>query len=261
MPEAAPEAAVEAAFAAIAEVDRLMSAHRADSDVGRLNRAAGRRVEVHPWTFEVLELALELHRASAGVFDVTVMPPARDAAPGRLVLLPGPAARLLGPEARLDLGGIAKGYAVDRALSALRTTGAGAGVVNAGGDIAAFGPEEVPVSVRDPRRPDRLLWRLHLRDAALASSGGRHDPAHGREVAAPAVLHPATRRPAPGVAGATVVAPSCLLADALTKVVMLAGTASLPVLRRFGAAAALVPAEGDALSTPDWPGSAARLAA
>lgn len=108
-----------------------------------------------------------------------------------------------------------------------------------------------PVAVRDPRRPDRLLGRLDLRDAALAASGGRHDPAHGTDVAAPAVLHPATRRPAPGIAGAMVVALGCALADALTKVVMLAGTEPLMLLRRLGEAATLVPAEGDALSTPD----------
>jgi thiamine biosynthesis lipoprotein len=260
VPEAAPETATEAAFAAMAEADRLMSVHRADSDVGRLNRAAGRPIEVHPWTFEVLELALELHRASEGVFDITATPLAPEAPPGRLALLPGLAARLLGPGASLDLGGIAKGYAVDRALDALRAAGAPAGLVNAGGDIAVFGPEAVPVAVRDPRRPDRLLWRLDLRDAALAASGGRHDPAHGTDVAAPAVLHPATRRPAPGIAGASVVAPSCALADSLTKVVMLAGIESLMLLRRLGAAAALVQADGNALSTPDWP-RVARLAA
>src|SRR5262245_42143107 len=69
------DAEVESAFEVVAEVHRLMSAHDPESDVGRLNRsAAARAVSVHPWTYQVLEAALELHRRSVGIFDVAVAP-------------------------------------------------------------------------------------------------------------------------------------------------------------------------------------------
>src|SRR5438132_13938794 len=65
--------AIDGAFRAVADVHRLMSPHEPESDVSRLNReASGRAVSVHPWTYEVLRMAVELHEASAGVFDVTV---------------------------------------------------------------------------------------------------------------------------------------------------------------------------------------------
>src|ERR1700756_2719733 len=70
------DAAMEAAFEAVAQVHRLMSFHEPDSDVSRLNsRAAVEPVVVHDWTFQVLEAAVELHRRSGGVFDVAVAPP------------------------------------------------------------------------------------------------------------------------------------------------------------------------------------------
>src|SRR5262245_8934787 len=72
---ASVHAAIDDAFAAVATVHRLMSFHETASDVSRLNRhAAVEAVRVHPWTYEVLQAALDLHRRSAGVFDVTVAP-------------------------------------------------------------------------------------------------------------------------------------------------------------------------------------------
>src|ERR1700730_4840989 len=67
------EGAVEAAFAVVAEVHRLMSFHEADSDVSRLNRAASERaVSIHPWTYQVLEMAVDMNHRSAGAFDIGV---------------------------------------------------------------------------------------------------------------------------------------------------------------------------------------------
>src|SRR5215471_11476988 len=71
----ATEAAVEAAFAAVATVHRLMSFHETASDVSRLNRDAWRKaVEIHDWTYQVLEIAHDVHRRSAGAFDIAVAP-------------------------------------------------------------------------------------------------------------------------------------------------------------------------------------------
>src|SRR5215467_860684 len=120
------EAAVEAAFDAIARVHQRMSFHDPLSDVSRLNNhAAAGAVTVDPWTFQVLEAAVELHRRSAGAFDVGVAPvlqeigllpgPIRARPPGPLVtsvdgpigLLPGCRVRFRDQHAAIDLGGIA----------------------------------------------------------------------------------------------------------------------------------------------------------
>jgi hypothetical protein len=127
----AAEQAVEAAFAAIAKVQRLMSFHDADSDVSRLNREAfNHSVVVDPWTYEVLETALALHRQSMGAFDIAVAPALQElgvlpsnegerdvgrierATSGAIELLPDNRVCFHHPATRIDLGGIAKGFAV-----------------------------------------------------------------------------------------------------------------------------------------------------
>src|SRR3954451_11604778 len=154
------EGAVEAAFAAVAEVHRLMSFHEADSDVSRLNRSASSgAVAVHPWTYEVIEMAADMNRRSAGAFDIGVAPtlqqlgqlPSDEEIPvmpvtsvpmaDALALLGDNRIRFTDPSVRIDLGGIAKGFAVDRAIDALPCHGVREGIVNAGGDLAVFGPE------------------------------------------------------------------------------------------------------------------------
>ncbi len=278
-PRAAMNAAADAAFAAIAEVHRLMSPVEPMSDVARVNRqAASHAVRVHPWTYAVLEAALELHRRSAGLFDVSahagsappplkgregrgVMLATRRAGPptcprpdglgrpppqgrrGDLELLPNLRVRFIRPGLAIDLGGIAKGFAVDRAVAALKARGVPRGLVNAGGDLAAFGAEAFPVHLRDPRR---LLCRIALADAALASSGAAADAP-----AAAAIIDPRSGRAAPRARAASVRASSCMLADALTKVVTIAGEAAASLLNHFGASAIF--AEAGAISvTPDW---------
>src|SRR5580704_14561335 len=153
------DAAIDAAFEAVARVHRLMSFHERDSDVSRLNREASLRpVKVHAWTFQVLEMAVEMHRLTKGIFDITVAPAlqAMGLLPGlegdaaivtetrffdAIELLPENTVRFRHPDVRIDLGGIAKGFAVDRALEALRGFDVSSGMVNAGGDLAAFGPD------------------------------------------------------------------------------------------------------------------------
>jgi len=249
-PVPAMEAAVEAAFAAVATVHRLMSFHESDSDVGRLNReAASDAVRVHDWTFGVLETALDIHRRSAGVFDVAVAPALQRLG---IRLLPGHHVRFSHHGVKIDLGGIAKGFAVDRAVETLRRHGMGQALVNAGGDIAAFGPHGHAIDIRDPRRPGHPMCQVALRDAAIASSGGRFDPVRSGDVLDPSVIDPATAMPVRAVLGATVRAPSCIIADALTKVVMTAGAAATPILQHYGADALFVSAQDCVHMTADW---------
>lgn len=264
------EAAVDAAFEAIVDVHRLMSFHEADSDVGHLNREACLRpTKVHPWTFEVLEAALEMHRRSNGVFDITVastlqamglLPRSADDPPistepqsfDAIELVSEQTVCFRHPSVRIDLGGIAKGFAVDRALEVLRRFKMPAGIVNAGGDLAVFGQDSQVIHIRDPRDPRRSVCRVEVIDEALASTARRFDLFQSAETTTSAIIDPATRRPACSIDGATVRAPNCMVADALTKIVMIAGTDAIGLLEHYHASALLISADGDIHITSDW---------
>ena len=192
-------AAIDAAFDAISLVHRLMSFHDPESDVSRLNREAGvRPTRVHAWTFQVLEAAIEMHRRSSGVFDVAVAPALQamgllPSPNGDPTILPEPffadaielgpeqTIRFRSPRVTIDLGGIAKGFAVDRAVDVLRGDGLSSGLVNAGGDLRAFGQERHTVHVRDPRDPCRSICHIEVADEALASTARRFDLVGGGE--------------------------------------------------------------------------------
>ena len=268
-PGQALHAAIGQAFGTVADVHHLMSFHEDDSDVSRLNReAALRPVRVHPWTYEVLRLASELHEASGGLFDIAVadalqrlglLPrigtdrpaPAGGRSPQPPVeLLSRDRVRFTHRDVKIDLGGIAKGFAVDRAVATLRACGVPRGLVNAGGDVAAFGPEPYTVDVRDPRHPGRILLRVQIREEAIASSGHALDRAAGR--ASIPIVDPGSGRPAAAVCGASVRAPSCVIADALTKLVVLARESADALLARYDASAVLVAGGGDIRMSHTW---------
>ena len=224
--------AVLSAFAAIERVHALMSAHSETGDLARINGEAHRRpVRVDTWTFKVLSCAVAISEASGGAFDVTL---GRNGASYRDIdLLPGRRIRLR-RDARLDLGGIAKGFAVDRAVDALRRGGATCGSVNAGGDVRVFGRAAQTVRVRLPSRPQLSIALPAARERAFATSAAYF----GADL-----TDPRTGRPLRLAASVTVSASSCMLADALTKAV--AGLGPLPeLLARFAARAFLVDRRG-----------------
>jgi len=221
------ERALNAGYAALARVEALMHPSRAGSDLARLNAApAGSRISVHPWTARLLRLSRELCLLSAGRFE-----PAIPRSGTVLQWLPaGPRAVYVRRVAQVDLGGIAKGFAVDRAVGAMRRAGATAGLVNAGGDLRVFGRVAWPLWIRVGGAE---LHPLSLRDAALAGSdpGAAQPPAEHRGYFPPGF----SRRSAPHAAA--VMAPSAALADALTKVLVFrrGGGGSAALLARYRA--------------------------
>ena len=266
-------AAIDAAFDSVGEVHRLMSFHEPDSDISRLNReAAIRPTRVHPWTYQVLDAAVEMHRRSRGVFDIAVAPALQ--AMGLLPVLGGETAnlpkahladaiellpehtvRFRAAEVTIDLGGIAKGFAVDRAVDALRGYGIVSGLVNAGGDLRAIGTEPHTIHIRDPRNPGRSICSIEVADAALASTARRFDLMDGTEPGSLPVIDPSSCRPPDLIDGATVRAPSCMIADALTKIVMISGTDAGKLLEHCHASALLITAGGEVQITSDWHGA------
>ncbi len=249
-------AGVEAAFAAIARAQSLLSFHDPSSELSRLNRdAAQRAVRVNAWTWRVLALGRRIHVSSNGAFDPVVPSPTDTQATfADVVFLSGHRVRFARP-LRLDLGGIAKGFAVDRAIEALRDAGVPAALVNAGGDLRAFGDDAWPIVVRDPASPGRL-WALGtLRKGALATSAvyfsRRRTPA-GRWTSA--IIDPRSRRPWLARASVTVRAPDAATADALTKILALHGPAAAgDLLAEFDAEGWWLSADGRVQITPEAP--------
>ena len=219
---------VDKAFNVIQDIERAMSAHRLDSDLARLARVGpGACVVLSRHTVAVLRLAKYWHQTSCGAFDpvlaanrlsaLDVRPAFRGLALApqvtlrELSIVSDDTVRLERPM-RLDLGGIAKGYAVDCAMAELTANGMGAALVNAGGDLRGSGAWPWPVRVRSANAPTRsktIKGLQSLRNAALATSTGA--PLNGEFVR--------TRRSSPAQhwTSCSVHAPDCATADALTK--------------------------------------------
>ncbi len=193
----APDAlrAIERAFAAIAHVHRAMSAQESSSDIARLR--AGRFSAIDPWTRRVLARADEIREGTAGLFDCAACDHALD--------------------------GIAKGFAVDRAVETLQLAGIRAGVVNAGGDLRVFGETYEDIYVRPPDRPYSLLHIGRARDCAVATSGSA------------LLVDPRRRDRAMAPPAASVIASDCMTADALTKPCLLEPSRAQELTARFGA--------------------------
>jgi thiamine biosynthesis lipoprotein len=257
----AVDAAVERAFAAVQMIHDRMSYHDPASDVSRLNRAGAGCVAVHPHTWQVLAVACEVAQASDGRFDVSVAPelvrhgylprhadlarPAPGANWQHIELLPGHRVRLARP-LHLDLGGIAKGYAVDCAIRALQDAGMDSGRVNAGGDLRLFGGAAELIHVRHPHAATRLLPLCQLGEGAVATSATYYSARRVRGRAVSPLIDAATRRPCAGGRSVSVLADRCAVADALTKVVYADPERALAALQHFGAHAVVLDADPDA---------------
>jgi len=127
-----------------------------------------------------------------------------------------------------DLGGVAKGYAVDEAVKVLKSAGIGAGIVDAGGDLRSFGskPGDVPwkIGVQDPEQPQDLAGILHVGEISIATSGDYQRYFEVGGIRYHHILDSATGRPArSGVKSVTVLATDCALADALATAAFVMG--------------------------------------
>ena len=254
--------AIDAALAAVERVHKLMSFHDEASDLSRLNARAHREnVTVDAQTWDVLAAALELHRCSSGAFDVSVasrlvsegLLPARGepiANPGNsfhIDLLPRNRVRFRRP-LLIDLGGIAKGRAVDAAIDVLASMGIPRAVVNAGGDLRVLGDEPQTVHLRHPRAPTRLVPALTLARGAIATTA---------DYFSRSVIDATTGgRPARG-GSVSVIAPTAMEADALTKVVALRGDHASSVLAHYDARAVMLAELGGHLGLRWVPGAGA----
>lgn len=255
MPRAQAGHAIDRAFTAVARVQALMSFHDPDSELSRINREAWLRpVPVSDETWQVLSAARQLGETSGGLFDITVAPVLERAgflprhadqlpASGRggwrdIELLPGQRVRLA-RRLRLDLGGIAKGFAVDQAIAQLRAADVANGSVNAGGDLRVLGAPLHTLHLRHPAMPTHTLPVMTAHAAAATSAGYFQNRRWAGRQCCP-IVHPATRRLCDAGRSVTVFADQCLVADALTKILYADPERGSRVLDQYRARAVLL---------------------
>jgi thiamine biosynthesis lipoprotein ApbE len=261
-------AAITEAFAAFAEVDRLMSDYRSDSELSGVNqRAAGQPVRVSDALFSVLHAADVVSLRSHGAFDVTVGPlvalwgfhdkkphlPApselatvRPLVDYRNVVLDASrqTVRFLRPGVAIDLGGIAKGFAVELAAGVLRRHGLN-GFIDAGGNQYLLGlPAGKPqwtVGVKDPTRRDRLLGVIDTLETSVSTSADNANFLTANGVTYGHILDPHTLHPSDAALSVTVLSRDGTLADALSKAAFVLGPkAGIELIDSFPGMSAVV---------------------
>jgi len=207
------------------DADAMFSTFRADSALMRHRR--GELADVPAELLEVLELSSWARRLTDGAFDPWAMP------------------------GGFDPTGLVKGWAAQRALEQLRDAGMRAAMVNAGGDIACFGPRPWRIGVRDPADPESFVCVAAV-EAAIATSGGYERPGE--------ILDPVSGTTAALLEQATVVGPDLPLADALATALVVRGEEGLAMLDGTPYAAVVVAPDGRILSTAGFPLAAASVA-
>jgi thiamine biosynthesis lipoprotein len=245
----------QAATTALDEVDRLdrlLSHYRSDSPLSRLNReAASGPVAVDSELVDLLDVCLRWSRESDGAFDVTVGPlmkawgffrdegrvPEQREIQGALAVVghrhvvldrEQGTVRFDRPGVELDLGGIGKGYAVDRVVELLRRRGVVSALVNLGGSSvyglgAPPGAEAWEVGLQDPGDPGRKAVSVTLRDRALSVSGGYARFFEEDGITYSHVMDPRTGRPVQGVLSVAVLSARATDGDALDNVLFVQG--------------------------------------
>jgi FAD:protein FMN transferase len=222
--------ALGAAFDEIHRIHHLMNAHQQNSEVGALNRE-GYYEDASDDTRHVIQKADSFSERFEGTFDITILPllklwqenVSKDKIPTdaeiserlelvnyRNISIEGRTIGFRKQGMGITLAGVAKGYAVDKAIEALSRSHIEHALVNAGGDIRAIGGkgENIPwrIGIRDPRNKTRIITAVELYDRAIATSG-----TYRRSFSD--ILNPKVGRPAQGVLSSTVIAKTAMDAD------------------------------------------------
>jgi thiamine biosynthesis lipoprotein len=245
---AAGEAAITAVMDEMHRIDRAMSPYKADSELSRINHGAGAGpVPVSAEMARLIVRAAEFSALSGGAFDITYaavghlydyrnrirpsddeLARAREAVGWRHLVLDSQAGtvRFARPGMRIDLGGFAKGHAVDNAAAMLRRRGIAHAMVSAGGDSRVIGDRRGrpwTIGVRDPRRPGELVAMLPLEDVSISTSGDyeRYFDAEGTRFHH--LIDPATGKSPREIQSVTILADDGLTCEALSKIVFVLG--------------------------------------
>lgn len=245
------EQAAKAAFGEIERLENIFSSYKTESNVSEISRSAGGPpVKAAPELIEVLSKAVTVSRLSGGAFDPTVGALAKvwgySGEKGRLPdekeiksLLPlvdwqaiiiDKETSLAGLKKKgmaLNLGGIAKGYIVEKAIDKLKANGVSRAIVKAGGDMVVFQKEDAgkrfTIGIQHPGKPGQLLGECYPVNGAVATSGDYERYFERNNVRYHHILDPRTGWPANLSRSATIIAPDATLADALSTAVFVLG--------------------------------------
>jgi len=247
--EAAAHAALSAVMDEMHRIDASMSPFKPDSELSRINREAAQRpVAISQEMFDLIMRSLEFSKISEGAFDITfssvgylydyrahVKPSDAEIAK----VLPGVnyrhvrldrkkrTIRFARPGVRIDLGGIAKGYAVDNGVALLKKRGITNAIVTAGGDSRLLGDRRGrpwQVGIRDPRQSNTVVAVLPLADVAISTSGDYERYFEEDGVRHHHIINPKTGKSANGIRSVTVIGPDGVTTEGLTKSVFVRGT-------------------------------------
>ena len=274
--------AAQAAMAAVMDemhrIDRAMSPHKPDSELSRINRDAGHSaVPLSDEMYGLIERALAFSRLSDGAFDITFASVGNlydyreGTEPDALAFERGRAAigwrhLVLDPKARtlrfaregmrIDLGGFAKGHAVDNAVAILGELGVRHAIVSAGGDSRVLGDRRGrpwSVAIRDPRREGGVVAVLPLEDTAISTSGDYERYFERDGVRCHHLIDPRSGRSPDALRSVTILAPDGLTAEGLSKTVFVLGAQrGLELIESLdGVDAVVVDAQG-ALHYSSW---------
>ncbi|HUO77265.1 MAG TPA: FAD:protein FMN transferase [Thermodesulfovibrionales bacterium] len=278
------EKAMDKAFAEIGKLDTLLNFFSEKSELSMVNKNAGlSEVKVSPETMEVVEKAIETSEKTGGAFDVTIGPeisqwnfvlkikPQDESIKRRLRLVnykliqldKGRSTVHLKEKGMLmDLGGIAKGYAADKAVDELKKIGITSGLVAVAGEVKAFGRKPGgkgwTVGIRNPRsteKSDEIMATVQLNDAAISTSGDyqRYFILDGKRFHH--ILDPETGYPAQGCQSVSVIARDGVYTDAFsTGVFVLGPKKGIELLQSMGFEGLIVDKDGTIYTTPGLKG-------
>lgn len=279
-PERARSAA-EAAFDEIRRIDRLLSTYKSNSEISDINRRASTKAAAVGEDFwQVAMASREYFTLSGGSFDPTIRPlmqtwslttkqgrlPTEEELKKALDLVGFGNVRLdesahtvafVRDGMALDFGGIAKGYAVDRAVAVLEGLGVMSAIVDAGGNFRAIGTprdrDRWQIGIRHPLRHDEIIARLPLSEGAAATSGGyeRFFEVDGKRYCH--IMDPRTGQPVQAVLSATVLAKSAMAADALsTSVFVLGADEGMRLIEELPSVEGMLILPGESYSSEDF---------
>ncbi|HXZ24967.1 MAG TPA: FAD:protein FMN transferase, partial [Nitrospiria bacterium] len=266
------QAALTAGFHEIRRIEALISTWIETSDLSRVNRAAGvEPVGVSDETFYLLTKALEVADYTEGGFNIAIGPgvrlwniPEAPRIPSGMELeiaaqyvdyrrihldASSRSVFLEKPGMRIDVGGIGKGFAAEKAAAVMREVGASGGVVAVSGDLRIFGKQadgtRWPIYIEHPRQPGKFLAVLETTDEAISTAGDYKRFFIKDGVRYHHILDPRTLQPARLCQSVTVVAPDGTLADGLdTGVFVMGPMKGMALIERLGFGAVIVDAEG-----------------
>src|SRR5450755_574097 len=252
-------AAIDAVMAEMRRIDELMSHYKPESELSQINlRAAAEPVHVDRELFDLLKLSQHFSEITGGAFDITYAGVGRlydyrlhikpteaqiqAALPSvnwrNLLLDPDKlTVKFARPGMRIDVGGIGKGYAVDRCIAILQSLGFHHALVTAGGDSRIIGDRDGRpwvIGIRHPDDPNKIVTRLPLVDTAMSTSGDYYRYFDANGVRYHHIIDPRTGHSASRVRSATILGPTATETDGLSKTAFVLGAEkTLEIINRM----------------------------